>query len=377
MIGVFGLLGTLLLVALAITLLLQLYYHIPVFGKLALYKSKSSYKNGVPEPVSIIIAARNEYRNLERNLKSILEQDYPEYEVIVVNDCSWDESQHLLEYYQDVYPHLKISKLIEQEKYPTGKKFALTIGIKAAKYEKLLFTDADCKPASNRWLYHIQDQLHDRNELVLGYSPYEKSGGFLNAFIRWENVMTACFYLSRAIARKAYMGVGRNMAYTKSLFFKQKGFNGHQHILSGDDDLFVNKAANANNTAIQIHPESFMYTVPKKSFTEWVRQKTRHISTGKYYKSSDTFFLGLYYISLFAFYSLFISLLFFPDPLWKFALYAYGIRFLTQCIIFYLCLKKLQQVSLIWFLPLFDFLYLAYLLIFGIRGFFSRQRIYW
>lgn len=377
MLELYGIPGMLTLCILIFASLIQLYYIIGVWGKLAFYKIQNKLKSGVPEPVSVIIAARNEYANLERNLKLILEQDYPEFEVIVVNDCSWDESQQLLEFYQDVYPHLKISKLIEQEKYPTGKKFALTIGIKAAKYEKLIFTDADCRPASARWLFHMQDAFVNADDLILAYSPYEKTKGFLNAFIRWENCMTAVFYLSRAIAHKAYMGVGRNLAYTRSLFFKQKGFSGHQHILSGDDDLFVNKAANRSNTRIQIQPESFMFTRPKKTFQEWVQQKTRHISTGKYYKSSDTIFLGVYYISLLLFYASFISSFFLSLPVIQSSLIIYSIRLLLQFVFLYFCLKKLQQIRLLWLLPIFDIFYLFYLLLFGLKGLFNRQKVYW
>src|ERR1043166_9402215 len=223
-----------------------LYYYFGVFSKFAFYKAKGQIEPE-PQPVSVIIAARNEYHNLEKNLKSILEQAYPEFEVIVVNDCSWDDSQKLLEYYQEVYPHLNICKLVEQEKYPTNKKFALTIGIKAAKYDYLAFTDADCVPESSQWLRLMQSQFTPSKEIVLAYSPYKKQPGFLNLFIRFEASFTALSYFSAALAGNAFMGVGRNLAYTKDLFFRNKGFASHQHILSGDDDLFVNENANKNN----------------------------------------------------------------------------------------------------------------------------------
>ena len=228
---------------LALAALVQLYYYWFVFGKLAFYKVPIVSNDSNLNPVSIIISARNEYRNLEKNLASILTQDYPKFEVIVVNDCSWDDSQKLLEYYQENYEHLKVCKLIEQEKYPTGKKFALTIGIKAAQYEQLIFTDADCKPASNQWLRLMQGKLANNKEIVLGFSPFKKTSGFLNLFIRYEGALTAMAYFSAALRHHAFMGVGRNLAYSRDLFFKHKGFASHQHILSGDDDLFVNQVA--------------------------------------------------------------------------------------------------------------------------------------
>jgi len=361
---------------LALATLVQLYYYWFVFGKLAFYKLPQVAHDANPPPVSIVISARNEYRNLEKNLASILTQDYPKFEVIVVNDCSWDDSQKLLEYYQENYDHLKVCKLIEQEKYPTGKKFALTIGIKAAQYDQLIFTDADCEPASNQWLRLMQSRLANNKEIVLGFSPFKKTPGFLNLFIRYEGVLTAMAYFSAALRHKAFMGVGRNLAYTQDLFFKHKGFASHQHILSGDDDLFVNQVATASNVAIQLHPDSFVYTDAKKTFGDWARQKTRHVSTGKYYKTKDKVFLGVYYASMLLFYlSLGFAIFFRVEPILMLGIY--GIRLLSQLIIYYLILKKFKSMGLIWLIPLLDFIYLFYSWLFGIKGLVTKQRKLW
>jgi biofilm PGA synthesis N-glycosyltransferase PgaC len=361
---------------LAIAVLVQLYYVWLVFGKLAFYKSPDSPKPS-PEPVSIIIAARNEYENLQKNLPAILEQDYPNFEVVVVNDCSWDESQKLLEGMQQQYPHLKVSQLIEQEKYPTGKKFALTIGIKAAANELLLFTDADCRPAGNQWLKLMQQKFISGKDIVLGFSPYSKSNSLLNLYIRFETLMTAMFYFSAAILQNTFMGVGRNLAYRKSTFFKHKGFASHQHILSGDDDLFVNQAATPYNVAIQLHPESFVYTEPKTSFETYARQKRRHMSTGKYYKPGHKRFLGMYYASLFLFYASTVCMLLLDINQWPLVVAAYGVKLLSQFVVYYKAAQKLQCTSLVWFLPVLDMMYLFYLLVFGMGSLFTRKRTTW
>lgn len=360
---------------LSVSTLGLLYYYLFVFSKLAFYKP-ANYNYQEFEPVSIIISARNEYRNLEKNLKSILEQDYPNFEVIVINDCSWDDSQKLLEYYQEVYPNLKICKLIEQEKYPTGKKFALTIGIKAAKHDKMLFTDADCKPSSNQWLKHMQAAFTTQKEIVLGFSPYKYKPGFLNLFIRYEAAITALSYFSAALKNNAFMGVGRNLAYTKDVFFKQKGFANHQHILSGDDDLFVNEAANANNVAIQLNPESFMLTEPKTNFAEYSRQKSRHMTTGKFYKSKHKFFLGAYYFFLILFYPVVITL-FFTQPIWLIPTCFIAFKLLVQTTIFYMAFKKLNYKNIAWFLLLLDFVYFFYILYFGFKGLVTKHNKTW
>lgn len=353
-----------------------LYYYFFYFLKLGTYKPITNDSNFQPS-VSIIIAARNEYKNLEKNLKTILDQDYPNFEVIVVNDCSWDESQKLLEYYQEVYPHLKISELKEQEKYPTGKKFALTIGIKSAVNEHLIFTDADCKPASNQWLKLMASKFENDKQLVLGFSPYTAQKGFVNLMARFESAITGMFYFSAAINKNTFMGVGRNLAYTRELFFKQKGFAWHQHILSGDDDLFVNRAATSMNVAIQLNPDSFIYTESKKTFGDWSRQKTRHNTTGKYYKPVHKALLGTFYAASLLFYVAIIALLAFDLNFWQIALGAFLFKLISQSVVYFMAFKKLKYQNLTWFIILFDLLFVFYIYVFGTIGLFTKQRKIW
>ncbi len=360
---------------LVLAVLVLLGYYFLVFLKVGLHKPTGLITEHF-EPVSVIIAARNEYNNLEKNLKSILEQDYPIFEVIVVNDCSWDDSQKLLEYYQEVYPHLRICKLVEQEKYPTGKKFALTIGIKASQYQQLVFTDADCRPAGNQWLKYMASGFNQHKEIVLGHSPYAAKKGLLNLFVRFENALTALFYFGAALKNRPFMGVGRNLAYNKSLFFKHKGFASHQHILSGDDDLFVNQAATSNNVAIQLNPQSFIFTDAKSTFDAYQRQKTRHMSTGKYYKLKDKLFLGGYYTALILFYPA-LAALFFLQPFWQVPTAVFAFKWLVQTVVFFIACKKLQYKNLTWYLLLLDVLYFWYIIVFGFKGLITRKQKVW
>ena len=364
------------LVVLLLSVCVLLFYYFYYFLKLGIYKIETD-NNGSKLPISVVIAARNEYTNLEKNLKSILEQDYPNFEVIVVNDCSWDESQKLLEYYQEVYPHLRICEIKEQEKYPTGKKFALTLGIKAASNNNLIFTDADCKPASNQWLSLMALKYNTEKQLVLGFSPYAFQSGFINLIARFESALTAMFYFSAAIHKNAFMGVGRNLAYTKDLFFKQKGFAWHQHLISGDDDLFVNRAATPTNVAIQIDPASFMYTESKKNFADWYSQKTRHNATGKFYKASHKAFLGIFYAANLLFYVSIIALLFIDLNLWKIVLGVYSFKLISQSVVYFLAFKKLKYQNLTWFIIVLDFLFVIYIYVFGTIGLFTKQKKMW
>jgi glycosyltransferase involved in cell wall biosynthesis len=347
-----------------------------VLGKFAFYKPTASVKS-TEEPVSVIMAARNESANLQNNLRLLLEQDYPNYEVIVVNDCSWDDSQKVLEEMQEHYKHLHVSQLFEQEKYPTGKKFALAIGIKAAKHDILLFTDADCRPSGNQWLRLMQSRFTPGKEIVLGYSPYVTYPGLLNLYIRFETLMTAMLYFSFALMREPFMGVGRNLAYRRQVFFRHKGFASHQHIMSGDDDLFVNQAATPDNVAIEIDPASFVASEPKKDFEQYARQKSRHLTTGKLYKPVHKRWLGWFYGSLFVFYISLVTLPGVDSHAWPLAVVAYVVRMLVMMLICYLSAKKLRTTGIIIALPLLDLLYVLYLAVFGTKGLFTRNRREW
>lgn len=322
-------------------------------------------------PVSVIISARNEAKNLAENLPLILQQNYPDFEVIVINDCSYDSSDMILQDMQREYPHLKVVTITEHDRFKTGKKFALTLGIKAAKNEYLLFTDADCKPASVNWITRMAANFSTGAQIVLGYSPYYKTNNFLNPFVRFETIKTAINYLSATLNGNPYMGIGRNLAYTKKLFFSNKGFASHMHVISGDDDLFVNQHATADNTIIEIHPETFTYTSAKTTLTSWYRQKKRHMGVGKLYKNKHRRMLSFDAMSGFIFYILLILCLVFKyEPLLALGLFAF--RLILQLIIYSKIFKKLNGKDLIWYLPFFDLIYYMYLNVFGLIGTFLK-----
>lgn len=322
-------------------------------------------------PVSVIISARNESANLRENLPAILEQNYADFEVVVINDCSYDDSGDVLDELKAKYERLKIVTITEHERFKTGKKFALTLGIKAAKNEYLLFTDADCMPASEDWISYMAANFTRPDQIVLGYSPYKKTRNFLNPFVRFETIKTAINYFSSALIGDAYMGIGRNMAYTKTLFFGAKGFAAHMHVLSGDDDLFVNQNATPANTAIEINPESFVYTDAKTSLKALFRQKKRHFGVGKLYKARHRRMLTIDAMSGFLYYILLtISLVFNFEPLLALGLFMF--RLIFQLIIYSKLFKRLDGRDLLWYLPFFDAIYYIYLNTFGLIGTFIK-----
>jgi biofilm PGA synthesis N-glycosyltransferase PgaC len=350
--------------------IVQLYYLLINHSRLAEYQPVQAMPV-VNIPVSVIISARNEARNLIENLPYILEQNYPDFEVVVINDCSTDNSEDILKDIQREFSHLKIVTIIEHERYKTGKKFALTLGIKAAKNEHLLFTDADCKPASLNWITRMAARFNPSVQIVLGYSPYNRTRNYLNPFIRFETLKTGINYLSAALNDSAYMGIGRNLAYTKSLFFAAKGFASHMQIISGDDDLFVNQNATPQNTAIEIHPDAFTYTDAKTTLGGWYRQKKRHMGVGKLYKSIHRRMLSLDAVSGFLFYVLFILCIVFNfEPMLAAGLVIF--RLILQTLIYRKVFRKLNNNDMVWSLPIFDMIYYIYLNVFGLIGTFIK-----
>jgi poly-beta-1,6-N-acetyl-D-glucosamine synthase len=333
------------LLTFVICFLIQVLYYFIVYGRVAGWKSIKSDHQKQP-PVSIVICAKDEVVNLENNLPLILGQDYPAYEVVVVNDCSSDETEHLLDELKLKYAHLRTTTIKEDEKFPHGKKLALTIGIKAAKFDHLLMTDADCRPAGNKWLSTMQDNFSSETEIVLGYGKFEQRKGLLNKVIRYDTFFVALNYLGFALAKLPYMGVGRNLAYKKDIFFRNKGFASHFHLLSGDDDLFVNEVANKKNTCVELSPCSFTISTPKTNWKSWCLQKSRHFTTSGLYKFYHKVVLGLEVLTRELFYLTFFLLLI-SDALVIFVLSVFFVRFLIQFIIFKKAMKKLDEKKIL------------------------------
>ena len=340
---------------------IQVFYYIFFFSRVAFFKQKEK-KQTQEHPVSVIICARDEDDNLARNLPGVLVQKYSSSsEVVVINDNSVDDSKYILQELKKTFKSLHIVELTQEAKLISGKKYPLSIGIREAKYEMLLLTDADCVPSSEHWIQKMQDAYDEDIEIVLGYGGYHKRKGLLNKLIRFETFHTALQYLSYALAGMPYMGVGRNLSYKKGLFIRNKGFSFINHIPSGDDDLFINKVATKKNTAVVIDAEAITRSIPKKTWRGWWKQKSRHYTTAKFYKPKHKFLLGLYFITQFIYYPLlWASLLLYN---WQLAVVIFGTRFLLQAFIFFKTMKKLDEKDLWpWFIFLDMWMFFYYII---------------
>ena len=276
---------------------IQLLYWLFYFVGLLRLKSIAPGGRETAPGISIIVAARNELKNLKTLIPALMVQDHPDYEVIIVSDRSTDGTVEYFNKIDGEYENLKTTHIDDLPQHISGKKFAITMGIKAAKHSQVLITDADCLPFSSSWATEMSSGFNHGADIILGFSNYFKLPGFLNFFIRFETLLTGIEYLSAAANKLPYMGVGRNLAYKKDLFMENKGFFGYQQLVGGDDDLFVNKHATARNTIALGGDNAGTLSAPKTSWATYWKQKSRHLYVGKFYSLKTKITLAIFNIS--------------------------------------------------------------------------------
>ncbi len=348
-------------------LLHYLFFH----SRLAFYKARKPrpFRKGV----SVVICARNEAENLKQFLPKVLEQDFKMFEVIVVNDGSTDGTTEVLAELKKKSRKLKVVNHTKPEG-AVGKKSALRAGIAKARNKYLLLTDADCEPSSNYWLKNMAGHFKTR-EIVLGVSPYRRSGGLAGWLAQWETLQSAQQYLSFALAKLPYMGVGRNMGYTKGLYHNSDQFYGHARLAGGDDDLFIGRMASATNTTIHIEPDAFTWSAAPQGLRAWWKQKRRHLSTSYSYRFWPLFFLGVYGVAQLLFYLLLIPLLLRGGPSWLLSLLV--LKFAIQLIFLVPTALKLRQAHILWLAPIWEFLTTLFLAIIHLQNLLSPKAKAW
>jgi len=322
-----------------------------LFLRFALSERKDSDNIDSLPPISVLVYIKNNGENLENNLKAILEQDYPDFEIILINDSSADDSFKIIERFQKSHPDFPIhfTNVHGNELFWGSKKYALTLGIKRAKNNYLLFTDGHCKPLTNQWIREMATGFLNNKQLVLGYSNYTKEKGLFNLFLRFDALMNAIHYLSFANAKMTYMGVGRNLAYTSKVYYKNRGFISHVKIPAGDDDLFVNEVAETHNTSLIYNPKAHVEATPLKNWEAWHNMRKKRAWTFRFYKTKHKVVLSLYFFSNVLFWIGAIAAFFILN--WQIAAALLTIRLIIQYISIGISAKKLQEKSLIAYIP--------------------------
>lgn len=326
-------------------------------------------------PVSIIIAARNSVLKLEDHLPHWLNQDYPQFEVVIIDDRSGDETAYFLVKTAEKEPLLKYVLLDPEVIKNGGKKLALTLGFKKAKYNHFLLTDADCVPNSDQWLRSMAAGFTTKKDIILGVSPVKTKKSFLGRLVQYENMLTALQFLGMAIKGKPYMGVGRNLAYTRGIYDSVGGFSKHHHLPAGDDDLFVQEASNTVNTGICIDPNSYVNTNGPKNWNEYWKQKMRHLWIGKQYRSDVKNQLAWLPISQLLFWSTIILWFVFGSS-WIWPIIPILVKIIPEWVIFSKKGKLLNMPLANPYYPVFNFFYSFWYLVISINAFFKRKIVW-
>ncbi len=360
------------LIVILILMCVQLWYHFARMGKLLKYKKTDKLASDLS--VSIIVCAQNELENLKKLVPQLLAQKYTDFEIVLVDDASWDGTTELIEEYQKEFSNIKgVFINAETKQKSIGKKFALTLGIKASKNDIILLTDADCMPTSDQWIMLMMQPYltNPKVDAVLGYSPFVNKSNITALISNMENIFTGSLYLGYALAKKPYMAVGRNFSYKKTIFFKHKGFASHHHIAGGDDDLFLQQIATNENIGICLEPESFVYTIPKKTIGEWFKQKMRHNFAGKFYAANIQWKLGVLGISHLFLWLMVIVGLFIPS-IAIIVLISIATFWFIKIIFMFFVFKVLKKQTYVAWIPLFDLAFVAYNIIFGCYRVFGK-----
>lgn len=365
----FNSLSFIILIVFGVCLIIQLLYHWGLFSKVAFYKRNARPKlDEELEPVSVVLCARDAYEHLTELIPALLRQDYPDFEIVVVNDCSDDETEEYLKDLERNETKVKPVQLKQHLNFFNGKKFPLSMGIKSAQHDLIVLTDCNCMPVNEQWLRSVVNRYNSRTEIVIGYSPYVQKKSTLNRLMRFDAMQNGLLYLSAALNRHAYMGIGKNLSYRKELFYRNQGFISHYTTTVGEDDLFINQVATKKNTEVLIDAENAILTTPTNSFKLWMRQKSSRYSTVPKYNGRARLMLSLFYVSQFLFYVSFIALLALcANPAFSITngavfyipilVFFFLLRFGTQLFIYHKASKRLGEKGLLPGLILYDFLF--------------------
>lgn len=328
---------------LGLATLIQLYYYLYF-----ILKTKSYVVPEIIEtpPLSVVICAKNEATNLEKHIPLLMQQDYPSFQVVVVDDCSTDGTDMVLAQLKKQYTNLYYTTIPTDKKFHLGKKLALTIGIKAAKHEFIVLTDADCYPNSTSWLQQMSQGFNHDKQIIIGHGAFEKKPKSLfNLFLRYEAFFNAVQYFGFAMRGLPFMAVGRNMAYKKGLFTGSNVYKKHLTLESGDDDLFMITCANKDNTTVVLHPESQTISIAPANLGEWITRKSRHLTTSVHYPFKIKFWLGIEPLTRIIIWSLTFCSVFF-NIFAPIAISLFFIRILTQYFILANAAKKMGEGKL-------------------------------
>jgi glycosyltransferase involved in cell wall biosynthesis len=365
------------------TLVLGVYY----FRLLKLKPEKHYSDLSDQRPISVVIATRNEHDQVRQNLPFFLDQNYANFEVVVVIDDSDKDLVYIMNEFEKRYSNLKIVSFDWARNFFVSRKFAESVGIKSATHDRILLSHISTRPASPEWISQMSNTLSDNKKIVIGYYTLASKTSLLNAFVRFDTFFYTLRYLRAAISGNPFTADSRNLAFDRSLFHETKTVARFYNVNTGDEDMFVNKAATADNTTIEIHPNAFVKGQEAINFGDWFSKKIRHRVLLREFKAANRlglaihdWFMALFYLVLFAIFgcSFLPTTSIFDVPL-ELLMIAGGIvllKLLAQWIVFKRIMSRFKERGFLLLIPVFDLMKLILLPVLLFVGLFTK-RITW
>ncbi|MDR1951314.1 MAG: glycosyltransferase [Bacteroidales bacterium] len=339
------------------------------------------------KPISVVIATRNEHDQVRHNLPFFLDQNYANFEVVVVIDDSDKDLVYIMNEFEKQYSNLKVVSFEWARNFFVSRKFAESVGIKSATHERILLSNITTRPASPDWIAQMSRTLSGNKKIVIGYHTLASKTSLAHAFIRFDTFFYTLRYLRATISGHPFTADSKNLAFDRSLFYDTKGVARFYNVNTGDEDMFVNKAATEVNTTIEIHPNAFVKGQQLTTFSEWFAMKVRHRVLIREFKTINRLGLGIHDLFMSLFYIVSFTILgcfFLPEtnpfdmPL-EFLMIAGGIfmlKTLIQWIVFKRMMARFKEQGFLLLIPVFDLMKLILLPVLLLIGLFTK-RITW
>lgn len=241
--------GLVLLALLGALFLVQVIIYLFVYGRLRNYPNPSKGIDVSQTGISVIIPLYDsDVTFMNERLPIFLSQTHKLYQVVVVDVTGDPEIAEQLNLMKLGWGEKLSSTRIHADKtLRISTKMALNVGIKAARYDNVVFSLPECSPRSERWAEMMARGFAGGHDVVLGYASIVPERGLASKLIRCANMALSTRWLSFAVRHKAYRGTLCNLGITKKMYFGARGFN-YLNLNMGEDDLFVMALANRHNT---------------------------------------------------------------------------------------------------------------------------------
>ena len=356
-------------------LLFQALYYVVLYSNIAFNGALKTKSNQQDIPVSVVVYIKDNEAELPTFLDALLQQQYPSFEVILVNNASEDESLEILEQFVAQHRFARLVNVENNEAFWGNKKYALTLGIKITSFEHLLFTEPKTLPNSPLWIASMTGLFSSKKQVVIAHTSLAKKRKSLsNKYARFQYFLKTLHNFVWIEMGKPLYGNSYNQAYCKTLFYKVNGFIKEMKIPFGEEQEFIRQIATKANTVISIAPESMNTLEEKPSWSHAFQIQKKYGLQLKHLGIFQQLKVRLYHLSVLAFYAVLTILLLFLYQ-WEIVLGLFVIRYIITIFYFAKLLKNFNEKDLVWVFPFFEIIHILSGHYFAFKHFITRKKI--